>query len=94
MLTLKPGDTLETNTLWSDWFAGKDAPWPGEVGPIAIEGAEPGDTLVVRILKIRPNAPVGRSGTSKVYGSVTATEVDADAQRAGARQDVHLEDRR
>ena len=74
VLTLKPGDTLETNTLWSDWFAGKDAPWPGEVGPIAIEGAMPGDTLVVRILKIRPNAPLGRSGTSKVYGSVTWTE--------------------
>ncbi|MCK7478412.1 MAG: acetamidase/formamidase family protein [Candidatus Moduliflexus flocculans] len=73
VLTLKPGDTLETNTLWSDWFVGKDAPWPGEVGPIAIEGAEPGDTLVVRILKIRPNAPLGRSGTSIVYGSVTAT---------------------
>ncbi|MDW7761387.1 MAG: acetamidase/formamidase family protein [Acidobacteriota bacterium] len=74
VLTLKPGDVLETNTLWSDWFAGKDAPWPGEVGPIAVEGAMPGDTLVVRILKIRPNAPVGRSGTSTVYGCLTATE--------------------
>jgi amidase len=73
VMTLKPGDILETNTLWSDWFAGKDAPWPGEVGPIAIEGAMPGDTLVVRILKIRPNAPLGRSGTSTVYGSLTAT---------------------
>jgi acetamidase/formamidase len=73
VLTLNPGDTLETNTLWSEWFAGKDAPWPGEVGPIAIKGAEPGDTLVVRILKIRPNARFGRSGTSKTYGSVTAT---------------------
>ncbi len=73
VLKLKPGDTLETSTLWSDWFAGKDAPWPGEVGPIAIEGAMPGDTLVVRILKIRPNASLGRSGTSTVYGSVTAT---------------------
>ena len=73
VLTLKPGDILETNTLWSDWFAGKAAPWPGEVGPIAIQGAMPGDTLVVRILKIRPNAPLGRSGTSTVYGSVTAT---------------------
>jgi len=73
VLTVKPGDTLETNTLWSDWFAGKDAPWPGEVGPIHIKGAMAGDTLVVRILKIRPNAPLGRSGTSTVYGSIIAT---------------------
>lgn len=74
VLMVRPGDVLETNTLWSDWFAGKDAPWPGEVGPVAVEGAMPGDTLVVRILKIRPNAPLGRSGTSMVYGSIVATE--------------------
>jgi amidase len=74
VLTVKAGDILETNTLWSDWFAGKDAPWPGEVGPIDIEGAMPGDTLIVRILKIRPNAPLGRSGTSTVYGSIVATQ--------------------
>jgi amidase len=74
VLTINPGDTVETNTLYSEWFAGKDAPWPGEVGPIYIRGAEPGDTLTVRILKIRPNAPVGRSGTSLTYGSITATE--------------------
>ena len=74
VLTINPGDTVETNTLYSEWFAGKDAPWPGEVGPISIRGAEPGDTLTVRILKIRPNALVGRSGTSLTYGSITATE--------------------
>lgn len=74
VLTVKPGDILETSTLWSDWYAGKDAPWPGEVGPVAIAGAMPGDTLVVRILKIRPNAPLGRSGTSTFFGSIVATE--------------------
>src|SRR5512135_3690958 len=73
VLTVNPGDTVETNTLYSEWFAGKDAPWPGEVGPIFVRGAESGDTLVVRILKIRPNAPVGRSGTSRTYGSLVAT---------------------
>ena len=30
-------------------------PWPGEVGPFHIEGAAPGDTLVVRIVKLTPN---------------------------------------
>ncbi len=73
VLTIKPGDTVETTTLWSDWFAGKDAPWPGEVGPILVKGAKAGDALAIRILKIRPNAAQGRSGTSESYGVLTAT---------------------
>ncbi len=74
ILRIQPGDTLETNTLYSDFFTSKDGPWPGEVGPIYVEGATPADTLVVKIVKIRPNIPTGRSGTSTVYASLTATE--------------------
>jgi amidase len=73
VLTVKPGDIIETNTLFSDFFTDKDGPWPGEVGPIYIEGATAEDTLVIKILKLRPNAPTGRSGTSASYGSLTAT---------------------
>lgn len=73
ILRIKPGDILETNTLYSDFFTEKDGPWPGEVGPIYVEGASPNDTLVVKIIKIRPNIGTGRSGTSRVYGSLTAT---------------------
>ena len=73
VLRVKPGDIIETNTLFSTFFTEEDGPWPGEVGPIYIEGATPDDTLVVKILKLRPNAPTGRSGTSSRYGSLTAT---------------------
>lgn len=72
-LRIKPGDIVETNTLFSDFFTEKDGPWPGEAGPIYVEGATPNDTLVVKILKLRPNVPTGRSGTSASYGSLTAT---------------------
>ena len=75
VLRIKPGDTIETETLYSDFFTEKDGPWPGEVGPVYIEGAMPEDTLVVRILKIRPNIPTGRSGTSRTYASLTATDL-------------------
>jgi len=75
VLRLKPGDTIETNTLYSDFFTEKDGPWPGEVGPFYIDGATPEDTLVIKILKIRPNIASGRSGTSTTYGSLTATEM-------------------
>ena len=55
VLTLTPGTIVETRTfsLPGDYYEG--GAWPGEVGPFHIEGATPGDTLVVKILKLRPN---------------------------------------
>jgi len=75
VLRINPGDTVVTNTLYSDFFTEKDGPWPGEVGPIYINGATSEDTLSVRILRIRPNIATGRSGTSSTYGALTATEM-------------------
>ena len=41
-----------------DYDPKTEGPWPGEVGPFFIDGAAPGDTLVVRILKLTPNRDV------------------------------------
>lgn len=64
ILTIRPGDTVETETFSrpGDYYDPKTAgPWPGEVGPFHIEGAAPGDTLVVRIVKLTPNRDVAIS---------------------------------
>lgn len=55
VLRLKPGAIVETKTFSQpgDYYEG--GAWPGEVGPFHIEGAAVGDTLVVRILRLRPN---------------------------------------
>src|SRR5688572_32159164 len=55
VLRLKPGTIVETKTFSKpgDYYEG--GAWPGEVGPFHIEGAAAGDTLVVRILRLRPN---------------------------------------
>lgn len=55
VLRIKPGTIVETKTFSrpGDYYEG--GAWPGEVGPFHIEGAAPGDTLVVRILKLTPN---------------------------------------
>ena len=55
VLRIKPGATVETRTFSTpgDYYEG--GAWPGEVGPFHIEGAALGDTLVVRILRLRPN---------------------------------------
>ncbi len=56
VLRVRPGDRVETETLWGEWFEKDGGAWPGEVGPIYVEGATPEDTLVVRILRLQPNA--------------------------------------
>ena len=64
---VKPGDRVETETFSrdGDYYNPKaPGPWPGEVGPFAIEGAAPGDTLVVRILKLTPNRDVAISSVT------------------------------
>jgi acetamidase/formamidase len=76
VLRVEPGDIVETQTFSKpgDYYDPQTAgPWPGEVGPFYIEGAVPGDTLVVRILKLTPNRDVAisnlrHSGISAVAG--------------------------
>ncbi|MFQ5817524.1 MAG: acetamidase/formamidase family protein [Terriglobia bacterium] len=55
VLRVKPGDIVETETLYGGYYERAGGAWPGEVGPFYIEGATPADTLVVKILRLRPN---------------------------------------
>jgi acetamidase/formamidase len=70
VLTVKPGDVLESETLWGEWYEKDGGKWPGEVGPIRIEGAEPGDTLVVEVLKVRPNRDTAVSTQGGRFGAL------------------------
>ena len=55
VLRIKPGAVVETKCYSQpgDYYEG--GAWPGEVGPFHIEGAAAGDTLVVKVLRLRPN---------------------------------------
>jgi acetamidase/formamidase len=57
VLRLAPGTVLESQTFSKpgDYYSPEGGPWPGEVGPFYIEGATPDDTLVVKVIKVRPN---------------------------------------
>jgi amidase len=79
--TLRPGDTLETRTF--DAF-GNVIRKPGDTfsmvkgdnpltGPFAVAGAEPGDTLVVRILELIVDSPRGVGGLAPGFGALNAT---------------------
>jgi amidase len=67
VLTIKPGDHVITSTIDSrgtDFAGVKRAEGPNpETGPFYIEGAEPGDTLVVHLLRLETNRATGYSGT-------------------------------
>src|SRR2546428_513424 len=70
VLTVKPGDVVESESLWGEWYEKPGGKWPGEVGPIAVDGAEPGDTLVVEILKVRPNHDTAVSTQGGRFGAL------------------------
>jgi acetamidase/formamidase len=72
VLRIKPGDTVETETLWGEWYERAGGRWPGEVGPFYIEGATPNDTLVVKILRLRPNRETAVSTHNPNFGVLAA----------------------
>src|ERR1700676_5511096 len=67
VLTIKPGDHVITSTLDAsgvDSAGMKRSQGPNpETGPFYIQGAEPGDTLVVHLLRLETNRGTGYSGT-------------------------------
>ena len=75
VLRIKPGSIVETRTFSKpgDYYEG--GAWPGEVGPFHMEGAAPGDTLVVRILRLRPNRDTAMSRYSP--GGITGIAGDS-----------------
>jgi len=78
---LKSGNILETNTV--DCF-GNAIKKPGDTlsmapgdnpltGPFYIEGAEPGDTLAVKILEIKVDSDQGIGALAPGFGAINAT---------------------
>lgn len=72
VLTLKPGDVLISETLMGAYYTEEGGAWPGEVGPIYIEGATPKDQLVVKIIKVQPNREYGPARIRPGFGGLAA----------------------
>ena len=88
LLTVPPGTVVELST--EDCFAGKVRSvddLPSEVcrfpflnpvtGPIAVQGAEVGDTLAVHFVEIAPSRDHGFSSTFPHFGALTTTHQTA-----------------
>jgi acetamidase/formamidase len=91
--SIKPGTVLTTSTL--DCFAGRvrsttdlssqlcDPRYLNpQTGPFYVEGAQPGDTLVVHFVSIEPRENWGVSTTVPLFGALTSTPTTATLQPA------------
>jgi acetamidase/formamidase len=84
VLRISPGDTVRT---WSVDAGGTDASGQRRslggnplTGPFYVEGALPGDTLVVRLNRVQTNRDWAQSGTGVVSNAVTP-DYTANAKR-------------
>lgn len=70
VLRLQPGVILESKTNMGGYYTPEGGPFPGEVGPFYIEGATTEDTLVVKVLKVRPNYRYAASNVGPGLGGL------------------------
>lgn len=88
-LRIKPGDRVITKTIdagGADWNGKTVAPGPNpQTGPFFIEGAEPGDMLVVSIDKIELNRATAYSGGALAPYSVDPASLLARTERQAPR---------
>src|SRR5262252_7622875 len=88
-LRIKPGDRVVTKTIdasGTDWNGKTVSPGPNpQIGPFYVEGAEPGDMLVVSIERLETNRATAYSSSLlapyTVDPAAIASRVDRDARR-------------
>jgi acetamidase/formamidase len=70
VLRVKPGTVIVSNTMFGPYYTEEGGAFPGEVGPIYVEGATTNDVLVVKILKVRPNHHLAASQIYSDFGGL------------------------
>src|SRR5688572_33297615 len=58
VLRIKPNTVLISKTNFGPYYTEAGGAFPGEVGPIFVEGATTRDMLSVKIIRVRPNHPI------------------------------------
>ena len=71
VLRIQPNTVLVSNTMMGGYYTAEGGAFPGEVGPFYIEGATTADTLVVKILKVRPNYQYAASNVQPTFGGLS-----------------------
>lgn len=94
-LRLKPGDRVITSTIDAggiDSSGTQRAPAPNpEIGPFYVEGAEPGDTLVVHLLRLETNRSTGFSTSLLAPYTIDPGFLRSEASREAKRVTWHID---
>jgi len=72
VLRVKPGTVLISNTNFGPYYTLEGGAFPGEVGPIFVEGATTNDMLVVKIRKVRTNYEYAVSRLYSDFGGLAS----------------------
>jgi acetamidase/formamidase len=72
VLRVKPGTVLITKTMFGAYYTEEGGAFPGEVGPIYVEGATTGDMLVVKIRRLRVNHDLAASRIYSDFGGLAS----------------------
>lgn len=70
VLRIKSGTLLISKTNFGAYYTEAGGPFPGEVGPIYVEGATTSDLLKVQIIRVHPNAPFAASQLYSNFGGL------------------------
>ena len=68
VLRVRPGTVLVSRTHFGPYYSEAGGAFPGEVGPIYIEGATTRDMLKIQIVKVRPNHALAASQVYSDFG--------------------------
>jgi len=71
VLRIKPGTVLVSRTNTGPYYTEKGGAFPGEVGPIYVEGATTRDMLVVKIRRVRPNSDLAAAQLYTDFGGLS-----------------------
>ncbi|HSA54927.1 MAG TPA: hypothetical protein VLE53_04445, partial [Gemmatimonadaceae bacterium] len=70
VLRVKPNTVLISKTMHGAYYTREGGAFPGEVGPILVEGATTNDVLVVKILEVRPNTTLAAARIYSDFGGL------------------------
>jgi amidase len=95
VLRIKPGDHVVTSTIDSRGFDAEGVQrgqaFNPETGPFFIEGAEPGDTLVVHLLRVETNRATGFSASLLAPYTADPGFLRAEALREPKTANWHID---
>jgi acetamidase/formamidase len=74
VLRVRPGTVLVSKTNFGAYYTEAGGAFPGEVGPIFVEGATTKDMLKIDIIKVRPNHAIAASQVYSDFGGLASDD--------------------